>query len=213
VDDADEDGNVAYTIVLDSASSTDPNYNGLDPDDVSVTNQDNDGQAYFFESTDVPKSIVDPHPRKLTPRPVTSVLIPTASAIVDLATVDATIIDAQWDDLTVTLAHPGGGSVELDYLVGNQWQVVDSTAFQGQALDQTWTLTIEDNDRNGITGTLTAWSITVTPQAGEAAASSQSAAATDMALLAWAELDSSDDEDTDPLATQAADELALMLVE
>ena len=34
-----------------------------------------------------------------------------------------------------------------------------------------------------------------------------------MALLAWVDLDSSDDEDTNPLATQAADELALMMME
>jgi hypothetical protein len=33
-------------------------------------------------------------------------------------------------------------------------------------VDRTWTLTIADYDRNGITGTLTAWSITVTPQGG-----------------------------------------------
>ena len=32
-------------------------------------------------------------------------------------------------------------------------------------------------------------------------------------LLAWAELDSSDDDDIDPLATQAADELALVTME
>ena len=40
-----------------------------------------------------------------------------------------------------------------------------------------------------------------------------SAMATDLALLAWVDLDSSDDEDTDPRATQAADELALMMME
>jgi hypothetical protein len=39
------------------------------------------------------------------------------------------------------------------------------------------------------------------------------ASAVDAAFLSWAELDSSDDDDADPLATQAADELALMLVE
>ncbi len=43
--------------------------------------------------------------------------------------------------------------------------------------------------------------------------SSASAMATDLALLAWVDLDSSDDDDTDPLATQAADELALMMME
>ena len=34
------DGNVAYTIVLASATSADPAYNGIDPADVSVTNLD-----------------------------------------------------------------------------------------------------------------------------------------------------------------------------
>jgi hypothetical protein len=42
VDDAIADGNIVYTIVTAAASSTDPNYNGLNPADVSVTNNDND---------------------------------------------------------------------------------------------------------------------------------------------------------------------------
>ncbi|MCA9247911.1 MAG: hypothetical protein KDA42_12365, partial [Planctomycetales bacterium] len=42
VDDASPDGSVAYTIALAAATSTDSNYNGIDPDDVSVTNLDND---------------------------------------------------------------------------------------------------------------------------------------------------------------------------
>ncbi len=40
VADAIVDGDVAYTIVTAPASSNDPGYNGLDPADVSVTNQD-----------------------------------------------------------------------------------------------------------------------------------------------------------------------------
>ena len=40
-----------------------------------------------------------------------------------------------------------------------------------------------------------------------------SATATDLALLAWVDLDSSNDEETNPLATQAADELSLMMME
>jgi hypothetical protein len=60
--------------------------------------------------------------------------------------------------------------------------------------------------------TLQAWSMTVTPQA--AAASSQSTAtATDVALLAWGDLDSMDDEETDLLTEGLVDGLALMLVE
>ena len=42
VDDTIVDGNVAYSIVTAAATSTDSNYNGLNADDVSVTNNDND---------------------------------------------------------------------------------------------------------------------------------------------------------------------------
>ncbi|MEI6697087.1 MAG: Calx-beta domain-containing protein, partial [Bacteroidota bacterium] len=42
VNDLIADGNIAYTIVLATAVSTDANYNGINPSDVSVTNNDND---------------------------------------------------------------------------------------------------------------------------------------------------------------------------
>jgi len=42
VDDLVVDGNIAYSIITAAATSTDPNFNGLDPSDVSVTNNDND---------------------------------------------------------------------------------------------------------------------------------------------------------------------------
>jgi len=42
MDDAVQDGDVAYKINTGPVTSNDPNYNGLDPADVSVTNKDND---------------------------------------------------------------------------------------------------------------------------------------------------------------------------
>jgi hypothetical protein len=42
VDDAVQDGNQVYSILLGAAVSSDANYAGLDPDDVSVSNTDND---------------------------------------------------------------------------------------------------------------------------------------------------------------------------
>ena len=42
VDDAVDDGDITYTVSLEAATSTDANYNGLDPADVSVTNIDDD---------------------------------------------------------------------------------------------------------------------------------------------------------------------------
>ncbi len=41
-DDSADDGNQAYTIITAAASSADTSYNGLNPDDVTVTNSDND---------------------------------------------------------------------------------------------------------------------------------------------------------------------------
>ncbi len=46
VDDFDPDGNIAYTIVLGTASSADLRYNGLNPAQVVVTNIDNDTKFY-----------------------------------------------------------------------------------------------------------------------------------------------------------------------
>lgn len=42
VDDEIADGNQIYTIIVAAAVSTDTNYSGLNPDDVTVTNSDND---------------------------------------------------------------------------------------------------------------------------------------------------------------------------
>jgi len=49
-DDDEIDGNLAFTIVTGAAVSDDPNYNSLDPDDVTVTNNDNDGPGLTMTS-------------------------------------------------------------------------------------------------------------------------------------------------------------------
>lgn len=41
-DDQVDDGDIAYTIIIDAAVSTDLDYSGVDPVDVSITNTDND---------------------------------------------------------------------------------------------------------------------------------------------------------------------------
>jgi hypothetical protein len=46
IDDALQDGNQLYSIVLDPATSFDSNYDGLDPSDVSVTNNDNETPGF-----------------------------------------------------------------------------------------------------------------------------------------------------------------------
>ena len=53
VDDAVEDGNVEYTIDTAAAISTDPDYNGFDAADVSVTNLDDDATSLFLSVDDL----------------------------------------------------------------------------------------------------------------------------------------------------------------
>ncbi|MBF0350348.1 MAG: DUF1566 domain-containing protein [SAR324 cluster bacterium] len=53
VDDAVVDGDIAYTIILAAATSSDLNYSGLNPSDVSVTNTDNDIAAPSVTATKV----------------------------------------------------------------------------------------------------------------------------------------------------------------
>ncbi|MCP4696375.1 MAG: hypothetical protein GY862_05960, partial [Gammaproteobacteria bacterium] len=40
------DGNIAYTVIMAAAASEDGNYNGLEPDDVLLTNKDNDAPGF-----------------------------------------------------------------------------------------------------------------------------------------------------------------------
>src|SRR5205814_5046570 len=51
VDDFVKDGNIGYSIVLAAATSTDPNYSGVNPPDVAVTNTDNDVAGFTVAPT------------------------------------------------------------------------------------------------------------------------------------------------------------------
>jgi hypothetical protein len=47
IDDPVADGPIAYTIVLSPCQSSDPHYTGVEPDDVAVTNVDNDSPGFL----------------------------------------------------------------------------------------------------------------------------------------------------------------------
>jgi hypothetical protein len=51
VDDLVDDGDIAYTIITDAATSDDGSYNGLDAEDVSVTNLDDDSTPVAAKDT------------------------------------------------------------------------------------------------------------------------------------------------------------------
>ena len=50
VDDALEDGDQPYTIITSSATSSDTNYNGIDPSNINVINNDNDSIGFLITS-------------------------------------------------------------------------------------------------------------------------------------------------------------------
>ncbi len=142
-----------YTIVIAAATSDDLNYHGLDPEDVSVTNLDNDGpsggsQIYF--SDDTPLNIRD---RKNT---FSTINVADDYDILGL-NVLLDITHSRPSDLTATLTGPDGTNVSLPTLDG----FIDvSAAFSGTSSLGDWTLKVRDNERRE-TGTLNGWSITV----------------------------------------------------
>ena len=179
-DDAALDGDVAYTILLGPATSADPDYNRLDPSDVSATNQDNDFVTTTFPKT-VNLSIPDLGTR-------TSVLNVTAAGTILDLDLKVSITHTSDADLDVFLIAPDGTRVELFTDVGGTGDnfsgtVLDGAAsasiaagtapfagtyrpegnlalLEGKNLSGNWTLEVTDDAKNN-TGTLASWSLIV----------------------------------------------------
>ena len=60
------DGNQPYSVITGAATSTDPNYNGLDPSDVTATNFDNDSAGVQVTLITAPQTIEDGTQAKFT---------------------------------------------------------------------------------------------------------------------------------------------------
>jgi len=87
VDDDAADGDIAYSIVTDPATSTDPNYNGFNAADVSATNQDND-VAWI---TVYPSSgLVTTEPGGIDTFTIVLDTQPTADVVINLSSSDLT---------------------------------------------------------------------------------------------------------------------------
>jgi len=120
VDDAIVDGDIPYTIVTAPAVSGDPDYNGLDADDVSVTNLDDDGAGVTVSSI---------WPDSMSAGSTMDVTI-TGSGFVDGASVTfetgagvASTADATWVNSTtieaVITAHKNAKAAVWDVRVTN----------------------------------------------------------------------------------------------
>jgi subtilisin-like proprotein convertase family protein len=179
VNDAFADGDKTYSVVFGAASSTDNNYSGRDPADVSVTNIDDDIVVATFTKTEN-KKIPDrgTYTSSLTVSPTGNIL--------DLNV--RVNINHEWDeDLDVFLIAPDGTRTELFTDVGGMGvnftnTVLDDAAttpitsgtapftgtylpegnltlLEGKSLTGTWKLEAKD-DGWLVSGTLVDWSIT-----------------------------------------------------
>ncbi|MFO1321692.1 MAG: DUF4347 domain-containing protein [Burkholderiales bacterium] len=98
VDDALDDGDVAYSITTGAASSADSNYNGIAVSDVSVTNSDNDASG-------VTVSAISGNTTELGGSATFTVVLdaqPTADVTISVATGDATEGSVSTSSLTFT---------------------------------------------------------------------------------------------------------------
>ena len=172
VNDAMVDGNIPYTIITVAATSTDPAYNGLDPADVSVTNNDNDVAGITVSAISGPTSEAGTPATftvVLTSQPASDVTIGlTSSDLTEGTVAPASLVftNANWNSpRTVTVT--GVDDAEVDGNIG--YTIVTAAAvsadgnYSGRnAADVAVTNT--DNDVAGIT--VSATSINTTELGG-----------------------------------------------
>lgn len=208
-DDPVADLDVDYLIITDSAVSADPGYSGLNPEDVSVTNQDDDSNVATFISSDVPQNTRDL--KTIT----SSITISDDSTIADL-NVTLTIshsYDADLDVFLVYVPTDGGPEVRAELFtdIGGsdddflntvlddeaELRIVDGSApftgtfqpegslsvFDGLSTAGTWSLEITDDTRQD-RGRLESWSLTIgVDPSGSASANSGSTASASAAIF------------------------------
>jgi endonuclease/exonuclease/phosphatase family metal-dependent hydrolase len=127
VDDVLVDGNVAYTIITSVAGGSAPAFVGINPDDVSVTNQDDDSAGILVNpanglvTSEAPTS--DTYTVVLTAQPSADVTIPINVADPDeisASPLTLTFTNANWSTpQTVTVTGVADIAIDLD----QPWQI------------------------------------------------------------------------------------------
>ncbi|MCP4110390.1 MAG: calcium-binding protein, partial [Desulfobacteraceae bacterium] len=116
------DGNQGYDIVLSSAASSDNNYNGLNPQDVSVSNTDNNTPGFEIEPlsglTTTEAGVTETFTVKLQSQPSADVTIGVSSSDTGEGTVDVTSLtftSVNWNaNQTVTVTGINDDIVDGD---------------------------------------------------------------------------------------------------
>ena len=106
VDDAIADGNQTYHIVIGAASSSDVNYNGVNPDDITMVNSDNDSRGITVFGIEglitTEAGAAAPITVRLNSQPTADVTIGISSSDISEGTVDKssiTFTPANWNTI------------------------------------------------------------------------------------------------------------------
>jgi len=162
-DDAVADGPVAYTIVTAPAASTDANYDGLDPDDVGLTNTDDDAAGLTIVESDGSTMVAETGPTSdtytvvLHSRPTADVAITaTPDTQTDLGggpgiSIDLTFTAGNWDQpQTVTVAADDDAAVEGAHTSTIVHSAASSDAGYDDIAIDSVTVSVSDNDTSGV---------------------------------------------------------------
>jgi hypothetical protein len=155
VDDAIEDSDITNTIVTDAdATTTDSDYNGFNPDDVAVTNLNDEqppGGTANYPSGPIGLTIWDNDPDG-----VSSLITGVANHDPDVLTVTLNITDhPRSSDLEAFVTGPDGTQLELFNVPGDNDLTGLITDTEGD-----WLLEVFDT-RKKKEGRLQSWSITI----------------------------------------------------
>jgi hypothetical protein len=121
VDDAVPDGNIAYSIVTGAFSSSDPNFNGVDPADIAMTNMDDDSYIITVNPTSGLVTSEDGGSASFT---ITLGAAPTADVTINLTSSDPT---EGLPSPSSVVFHPGGSTVARVSVVGLDDAQIDGT--------------------------------------------------------------------------------------
>jgi subtilisin family serine protease len=164
VDDLVVDGNIDYKIVTAAAVSTDPNYNNLNPNDVKVTNSDNETSGITVSSTDGLTTDEDGSTANfdvtLNDKPTANVTISLRSDNVAEGTVSTnslTFTPTNWNtpqEVTVTGVDDRLGDGDVDYKIVTGAAVSTDPKYNNRDVADV-SITNEDNETAGVSVSLT----------------------------------------------------------
>ena len=174
VNDDVDDGDIAYTIVLSAATSSDGNYNGVDADDVSMTNTDDDSAGITVavtDSTTTETGETGTFTVVLNSEPTGDVVLPISSSDLTEGTVSPdtlTFTAANWNavqTVTITGVNDDVDDGDIAYTILLSAATSSDGNYNGVDADDV-SMTNTDDDSAGITVAVTDSTTTETGETG-----------------------------------------------